>query len=248
MVIEVLNFAHLNWIGCNYIKCKNINEKYKYNFQAIFPDIKFQIISFNTHARLRSQQLEDADLIVYTCGSQEEVDKLVRPIEIGKNEWHHDYNQLHSDKYQAKTINLIFNYDVNQYYTNSCESLKHEKYFEKTIITNTDVQFPLIQTEYSNIITHHLKLPAENMKFISYIFPSNESYSKLTCRKKYEFKTRPVFMIFTSLILIYKKLVKTFKGTHYLKHGFELYTKYSIQKTSDEIARKLNKYLSEYEK
>jgi hypothetical protein len=217
----------------------------KYNaLEQILPDIKLQIISFNTHSSVRTSHLEEAELIVYVCGSAEEIEKLSKPIEIGKTEWDHEYNKIHSGKYQSKTINLCFNVASKK----AASVLDKTSYRNMTHSTNLDNQTPMLTIETLNMTAKCLNLPEENMEFIRFIFPDHEAYGCLTNRQffTHQYKLRPFYSLFTCFSAFYKRILKKFKRTYYTQNNYELYSAHVVKKISNTIARDIHKYLIEH--
>ena len=77
--------------------------------------MKIQIIDFKENYKQREESLLAADLIVYVCCTQKEIDELNEPVKIGYNSYHHDYNLIHfSEFFKLKSINVTFNPHVDE--------------------------------------------------------------------------------------------------------------------------------------
>jgi len=229
-------------------KCQDILKSIvkKYNgLEKIIPDIKFQIISYKTHSLGRATQLDEADLIVYVCGCIEEIEKLSRPIEIGKTEWDHEYNKIHFGKYQSKTINLKF--DVSS--KSTANLIDKASYKNITLSTNIDNQTPILANEHTNLTARFLNLPAENKEFICCILPGHKMYQNLTDKShfSYQYKLRPLFPIFTCFKIVYNQILKKFKRTSYMDYNYELYSEHVLRKISNQIAIDIQQNLIENE-
>ena len=149
--------------------------------------MKIQIIDFKENYKQREESLLAADLIVYVCCTQKEIDELNEPVKIGYNSYHHDYNLIHfSEFFKLKSINVTFNPHVDENELLVCvnnsdsNASKADGQCEKNLsFSPIDSMKSKSESESAKI----LKLPGSNETFFSHLFKDNE-YMKVKPEKK----------------------------------------------------------------
>ncbi len=166
--------------------------------------MNIEIIDFKTSSEERTKLIEESNLIVYVCCTNQEIRKLHEPIRLGLNSYHHDFNQIHfHDKFQKKCLNVTFNPNINEqeevsFYLNQHQaSMINPEYHKNTNTNNNPSELttslplnPSINSStntsmsssmFSNVQqmgnSFYLKLPAQNEQFIDYLFESNTNTS-----------------------------------------------------------------------
>jgi len=143
-------------------------------FKEYFKQMNIKIVDFKTNSILRKELIESSDLIVYICGTENEICKLKEPMKIGQNEFHDDYNRIHLyEKFQKKCLNLTFNKNIylHEFYESidSANSVQLKKSSESSSL-------------FSNVFTYgndfYLKLPDQNEELIGYLL-DDDKFNKL---------------------------------------------------------------------
>lgn len=103
------NFINLTFLSLSNNHLKNLPDKIFDNLEKLeILDLaynKLQDLSQNVFDKLKSLKylylqfrtnlIEESNLIVYVCCTNQEIKKLHEPIRLGLNSYHHDFNQIH---------------------------------------------------------------------------------------------------------------------------------------------------------
>lgn len=203
--------------------------------------MKIIILNLDIDASLRNFHLEQAEVIYYLCISEEDVNQLSKPIEIGMNDFQHEYNFIHSGRYRSKTVNITFNEKVPIQINNDSDRISRRT--ENTIPD---------KNEFSSFSTaaSYLKLPEQNEEFINTLFIDSDFLLALRKSKFSEGRFRIFYHLYTRLISFYQNYKrKNFKQPSYKNHSnYEVYSKYLIHRANNRITSKLNRILKTNQK
>ena len=83
-------------------------------FKDKLKNANISIIEYSTNINERKQIINNTELIIYVCCDENEIQRLASPLQIGFNDKHHFFNQIHYiSKYSDKLINIVFKNDMN---------------------------------------------------------------------------------------------------------------------------------------
>ncbi|RNA38172.1 hypothetical protein BpHYR1_024614 [Brachionus plicatilis] len=163
-----------------------------------FKNFSIQIVNYSTDIKTRSEAIENADKIVYVCGTKDEIENLQNPFIIGQNKFHDEYNKLHCfPQYETKTIYITFNQQVQPISLEEANSEKSSlinssssSESKQTSIEPspkfsnfTNSQSIVKSVSYQEALSHkYLKLPEQNKLLISFLLGPDKnclfSYSR----------------------------------------------------------------------
>lgn len=204
--------------------------------------MKINIINLDIDASLRKSFLEQAEIIYYLCISEEDIDKLSKPIEIGMNDFQHEYNFIQSGKYHSKTVNITFNQKIPIQINNS----DSDRISRRTENTTTD------RNEFSstsNNAASYLKLPEQNDEFINSLFIDSDFLLALKKSELSESRWRIFYHLYGLIISLHQNIKSlNFKQRSYKSHSdYGVYSKFLIRRANNHITRKINQILKKSE-
>lgn len=98
------------FVDSNYqMNLKQITTDYLNIFMSIFTSFDFDIIDYKTSLNERKYLLNNSYMIIYVCGSSDELNLNGKQIRIGRSIYYDEFNKLNFlKKFKSKLVNIIF--------------------------------------------------------------------------------------------------------------------------------------------